>query len=214
MKLLSMPARPAQPGLLRQVWATDGNLARTVLLQQTTTGSAATAPPPALPEKAPAGRLLSPEAAFYRSYTEGLLRRYGMMQLARARVPAMLGGASTMFRGRASTYKVRSFDDVIIFVHDVDNCLKLLAPAQRTVLNRVGVQGYSFEEAAVLLGVSSRSVRRHYAAALDALTLIFLDRGLLERDRDVEAACAAEDVPARRLVRKPSPRETACEPRN
>lgn len=209
MKLLSMPARTAQPGLLPQVWATDGNLARTVLLQQNSAAST-TAAIPALRGKAPAGRLLSPEAAFYRSYTEGLLRRYGMMQLARARVPAMLGGASTMFRGRASTYKVRSFDDVIIFVHDVDNCLKLLSAAQCTVLKRVGVQGYSFEEAAVLLSVSSRSVRRHYAAALDALTLIFLDRGLLERDRDVEAACAEENVPARRTPRKPPQRESGC----
>ena len=85
-----------------------------------------------------------------------------------------------MFRGRVTSYKVRGFDDVVIFVHDVEQCLKRLDPQQKEVLERIAMQEYTQGEAATIMGVGLRTVVRRYADALDVLTKIFLDAGILE----------------------------------
>jgi hypothetical protein len=40
------------------------------------------------------------------------------------RTPSLLG--NTIFRGRASSYRMRTFEDCIIFIFDVEKCLKRL----------------------------------------------------------------------------------------
>lgn len=119
-----------------------------------------------------------PELRFYRKYTEGMLRRYLRLSMEKGRVPSLLG--QEMFRGRVTTYKIRSFDDVVIFVHDVEKCLKRLTPTEQDLLERIAIQEYTQGEAAGLLGMSLRSVVRRYAAAVDVLTGHFLETGLLE----------------------------------
>ena len=119
-----------------------------------------------------------PELAFYRKYTEGMLRRYLRLSMEKGRVPSLLG--QEMFRGRVTTYKVRSFEDVVIFVHDVEMCLRRLTDAEQDLLERIAIQEYTQGEAAGLLGMSLRTVVRKYAAAVDTLTGHFLDTGLLE----------------------------------
>ncbi len=179
MKILQMPGRSAEtPEVLPQVWATEGNLAHAVDVIQAegvpepkaeTTGRAA-----------PVFRVvLAPQTAFYRSYTEAMLRRYGVLSMESGRVPSLLG--REMFRGKVTNYRVHGFDDVVIFVHDVERCLQLLQPEQQRLIVRVGVQEYTFGEAAAMFGLSLRSVQRRYFEALDELTGIFLKRKLLER---------------------------------
>ncbi len=129
-----------------------------------------------------------PELAFYRKYTEGMLRRYLRLSMEKGRVPSLLG--QEMFRGRVTRYKIRSFEDVVIFVHDVEMCLKRLTEAEQDLLERVAIQEYTQGEAAGLLGMSLRSVVRKYAAAVDVLTGHFLDTGLLEP----LMACQGEEV--------------------
>ncbi len=119
-----------------------------------------------------------PELAFYRKYTEGMLRRYLRLSMEKGRVPSLLG--QEMFRGRVTTYKIRSFEDVVIFVHDVEMCLRRLTEAEQDLLERIAIQEYTQGEAAGLLGMSLRTVVRRYAAAVDVLTGHFLDTGLLE----------------------------------
>ena len=119
-----------------------------------------------------------PELAFYRKYTEGMLRRYQRLSMESGRVPSLLG--REMFRGRVTSYKVRSFEDVVIFVNDVERCLKRLGRPEQQLLERIAVQEYTQGEAAGLLGMSLRTVVRRYPAALDELTGIFLELGLLE----------------------------------
>lgn len=119
-----------------------------------------------------------PELAFYRKYTEGMLRRYLRLSMEKGRVPSLLG--QEMFRGRVTTYKIRSFEDVVIFVHDVEKVLKRLRPEERDLLERIAIQEYTQAEAAGLLGMSLRTVVRRYAAAVDVLTGHFLETGLLE----------------------------------
>lgn len=115
---------------------------------------------------------------FYRKYTEGMLRRYMKLSMESGRVPSLLG--QEMFRGRVTSYKVRSFEDVVIFVHDVGNCLAKLSKGQQHLIRRIALEEHTQGETAAMLGVSLRTVVRHYAGAIDELTRAFLDRGLLE----------------------------------
>ena len=188
MKLLQMPGRvggnessvsAANGCTLSQVWATDGNLAHAVaIMAEATPGPQEV---PAVRERtAPVFRsVLSPETAFYRSYTEAMLRRFGVLSLESGRVPSLLG--REMFRGKVTSYRVHGFDDVVIFVHDVGQCIRLLTPDQQRLVHRIGVQEYTFGEAASMLGLSLRSVQRRYFQAIDELTLVFLKRRLLEK---------------------------------
>lgn len=124
------------------------------------------------------GRSLAPELAFYRKYTEGMLRRYLRLSMETGRVPSLLG--REMFRGHVTSYRVHGFDDVVIFVHDVERCLTKLNETQRTLIERIALQEYTQGETARMMGVSLRTVVRRYAAAVDLLTAIFLETGLLE----------------------------------
>ncbi len=165
-------------GTLQYVWATEGNLARAVHVMRTEMDSAAaTKNVQRKPVEVQAA--LAPETAFYRSYTEGMLRRYAVLSMEGGRVSSLLG--KEMFRGKVTSYRVHGFDDVVIFVHDVEQCFKVLTKEQQRLILRIGVQEYTFGEVAAKLGCSIRSVQRHYAEALDELTAVFLSRRLLEK---------------------------------
>ncbi len=120
----------------------------------------------------------APEVAFYRKYTEGLLRRYVRMSLEAGRAPSLLG--REMFRGNVTNYSVTGFDDVVIFVHDVEQCVKMLKEGQQHLVRRIAIQEFTLEETASLLDLPLRTVIRRYSRALDALTEVFLERKLLE----------------------------------
>ncbi len=121
---------------------------------------------------------LAPELAFYRKYTEGLLRRYLKLSMEAGRAPSLLG--REMFRGKVTHYRVQCFDDVVIFVHDVEQCLKLLDRDQNLLITRIALQEYTQVEAAEMLHLPVRTLIRRYEYALDRLTRVFLERRLLE----------------------------------
>lgn len=121
-----------------------------------------------------------PELAFYRKYTEAMLRRYARLSLSVGRMPALLGHDA--FRGKMSTYRVTSFEDSVIFVYDVEKCLKKLDELSQELIRRIALQEYTQGEAAGLLQVSLRTVVRRYGEAVDALTHIFIERQLLSVD--------------------------------
>ncbi|MDE1176732.1 MAG: hypothetical protein PW789_08990 [Edaphobacter sp.] len=133
---------------------------------------------PAPKKKTSAPTPVLPELAFYRKYTEALLRRYTRLSMESGRAPSLLG--REMFRGNVTHYKVEGFDDVVIFVHDVEQCLKLLSPDEVYVLRRIAIQEYTQAETAAMLRLPIRTLVRRYDRALDALTRIFLDRRLLK----------------------------------
>jgi hypothetical protein len=139
----------------------------------------------AVPAKAPEQvpevveqRRTAPEVAFYRKYTEGLLRRYVRLSMEAGRAPSLLG--REMFRGNVTNYSVRGFDDVVIFVCDVENCVKLLDEGQQHLIRRIALQEFTLEETASTLRAPLWRVHRRYSDALDELTVIFLERKLLE----------------------------------
>ena len=121
-----------------------------------------------------------PELAFYRKYTEAMLRRYARLSLSVGRMPALLGHDA--FRGKMSTYRVTSFEDSVIFVYDVEKCLKKLDGFSQELIRRISIQEYTQGEAAGLMHVSLRTIVRRYGEAVDMLTQIFVDRRLLDVD--------------------------------
>lgn len=116
--------------------------------------------------------------AFYRRHTEALLHRYLMTSMEIGRAPCVLG--NVVFRGRISSYRVQSFEDQIIFVFDVEKCLKRLDRVSQEVVAHIALEDYSPQETAGLMIESLRSVARIYAEAIDRLTRLFLEVGLLD----------------------------------
>jgi hypothetical protein len=146
---------------------------------------------PAKPERNPAeairaliaeGQPVPPEPkvelAFYRKYTEAMLRRYLRLSMEVGRVPSLMG--QELFRGHVSHYKMTSFEDGVVFCIDVERCLAKLRPLDKRVIRRVGLQGYTPEEAAPLLGLTVRTCSARYGEAVDRLTERFLAGRLLE----------------------------------
>jgi predicted DNA-binding protein (UPF0251 family) len=126
-------------------------------------------------------RQAAPEMAFYRKYTEAMLRRYVKLSMEAGRAPSLLG--REMFRGKVTNYRVHGFDDVVIFVHDVERCVESLDEGEQYLVRRIAMQEFTQGETAEMSGMSLRSVHRRYAAALDQLTAIFLEKKLLEPRR-------------------------------
>ena len=118
------------------------------------------------------------EMAFYRKYTEGMLRRYVYRSMEIGRVPSLLGDFS--FRGRSSNRKAYTFEDSVIFVYDVERCLARLNRLERELVGRIALQEYTLAETAALTGMSVRTVVRRYSEALDRLTQVFLRLELLQ----------------------------------
>lgn len=118
------------------------------------------------------------ELAFYRKYTEAVLSRYLRLSMETGRVPSLLG--QEMFRGHVTRGRVKSFEDVVIFVHDIEGCLKQLEPSQQYLMRKIALQGHTQEEVAATTGMSLRTVIRRYWESLDAMTKLLLDRRLME----------------------------------
>lgn len=115
--------------------------------------------------------------AFYRRHTESMLRRYLYASMQVGRAPSILG--DPVGRGWASSRPVRTFEDALVFVLDVERCLKRLDLLDRQILSRVVLQAYTHDETAVLLGMSVRTVANRLGRALDRLTEQLLDSRLL-----------------------------------
>ncbi|HZL26821.1 MAG TPA: sigma factor-like helix-turn-helix DNA-binding protein [Acidobacteriaceae bacterium] len=133
---------------------------------------------PQLVAEAPAGSRPKVEMAFYRKYTQAMLRKYLRMSMEAGRVPSLLG--RELFRGHVSSYRLNSFEDVVVFCMDVERCLARLNPEEKELIRRVALQEYTQSEAAAVMGMSLRCVSRAYGATLDKLTTMFLRGHLLE----------------------------------
>ncbi|HEX5283556.1 MAG TPA: hypothetical protein VFW30_05510 [Bryocella sp.] len=118
------------------------------------------------------------ELAFYRKYTEAMLRRYVRISMQPGRTPSLLG--RELFRGDASHSTMTTFEDGIVFCIDIERCLAKLRPIDRRLIQRISLQGHTPEEAAHLLRLSLRTCFRAHSEALDRLTQMFLTARLFE----------------------------------
>ena len=115
--------------------------------------------------------------AFYRKHTEKMLLRYLYASMLVGRAPAIL--REPIARGWVSSRRVKTFEDAVIFVLDVERCLERLDAVDRELLSRIALQEYTHEETAEKLGFSVRTIYYKYALALDRLSELLFKAGLL-----------------------------------
>jgi len=82
-------------------------------------------------------------------------------------------------RGWVSSRPVKTFEDAVIFVLDIERCLDRLDHLERQMLSRIVLQEYTQAEAAQLLGMSLRTISSRFPQAIDHLTEKLLETGLL-----------------------------------
>jgi DNA-directed RNA polymerase specialized sigma24 family protein len=130
-----------------------------------------------LPEHEASDSIAGISLAFYRKHTEKMLRRYLYASMLVGRAPSILG--EPIGRGWVSSRKVKTFEDAVIFVLDIERCIKKLTPVHQAILSRIALQEYTHAEAADILGVSVRAISYKYKQALDSLTELLLRSELL-----------------------------------
>ena len=114
----------------------------------------------------------------YRNRTVAMLRRYMRYSIETGRLPSLVG--REFFRSNVTKYQVTTFEDRVIFVHDMETCLHRLDEFSQRVLARVVLQEYGHEDAARLLGCARITVHRVLMEALDKLSAILVGVGLLD----------------------------------
>jgi hypothetical protein len=120
-----------------------------------------------------------PDLWLYRKRTVGLLRRYMRLSMEVGRLPSLLG--REFFRTRVTSYGASTFEDAVIFVHDVERSLEQLGEFDKKLIAKIVLQEYPQEEAARLIGCGHRQIARCYVEALDRVSEILLKRRLLLR---------------------------------
>lgn len=114
----------------------------------------------------------------YRRRTVALLLRYARASVEVGRLPSLLG--REFFRSRVTSYTMRNFEDVVIFVADMERAIEKLNPSEKKLLAMNVLEEYTVPEVARLLGCNQRTVERLLQEALDQLSRILLAGGLLD----------------------------------
>jgi hypothetical protein len=146
------------------------------------------------------------DVACYRPYTRALLRRYFRMAVDLGRLPSILGGLC--FRARVSSYPLRTFEDAVIFVHDIERVFDRVDRRFMEIVAGVIMLDYSIPEAALRLGITVQRAERRYAAALDALSCVLLEVGLLRALPSGGESVHEDESEAQLPSRKAPERET------
>src|SRR4029077_10267549 len=119
------------------------------------------------------------ERRIYRGRTVAMLRRYMRYSIERGRMPSLLG--AEFFRAKVTAYTVVTFEDRVIFVHDMEKCLGKLDEFSRQLIARHVLQEHERWATARLLHCNEKTVRRYTPVILDMLSEILLEVGLLDR---------------------------------
>ena len=119
------------------------------------------------------------ELWLYRQRTIAMLKRYLRFAIEVGRLPSILG--REFFRSKVTSYRMSSFEDAVIFVHDVDRVLDRLVLFHQQLIATVIFQDYTQEQAAEVLQCARKTVGREFASAIDCVTEMFLEGELLNR---------------------------------
>jgi hypothetical protein len=114
----------------------------------------------------------------YRKKTTGLLRRYMRWSIEAGRLPSLLG--RELFRAKITAFTVTTFEDRVIFIHDIERCLDQLASFDREIIARVVLQEHEHPQAARILHCTRRTIERRLPEVLDELSEAFLRARLLD----------------------------------
>jgi Sigma-70, region 4 len=115
----------------------------------------------------------------YRRRTVALLRRYARASVEVGRLPSLLG--REFFRSRVTSYTMRNFEDIVIFVADMEQAIEKLNALEKKLLAMNVLEEYTIPEVARLLSYNQRMVERLLQDALDRLSRTLLANGLMEQ---------------------------------
>lgn len=119
------------------------------------------------------------ERRTYRGRTVAMLRRYMRYSIETGRLPSLLG--REFFRAKVTSYTVVTFEDRVIFVHDMERCLERLDEFSRQLIARHILQEHDQVATGKLLHCNERTVRTYVPVVLDLLSEILIDTGLMKR---------------------------------
>jgi hypothetical protein len=161
------------------------------------------------------GRMQPPRETLpaYRPYTRALMRRYFRVAVDIGRLPSILGGLC--FRARVSSYRLHTFEDAVIFVHDMERVFDSIDRPSMEIIAGVLMLDYSLPEAALRLGISVQRAERRYAAALDTLTSALLEVGLLRpvfTGGECDPALGSSSSPEHTSVPRKPPQRVKIDP--
>lgn len=131
-----------------------------------------------------------PDLWLYRERTIALLKRYLRISIEVGRLPSLLG--RELFRSKVTSYRMSSFEDAVIFVHDVERALDRLDGFEKDMVAVIIFQDYSQDEAAEVLRCARRTICRGFPETVDKVSELFLKGALLNRlplRRPVEKTC-------------------------
>jgi DNA-directed RNA polymerase specialized sigma24 family protein len=115
----------------------------------------------------------------YRVRTRALLKRYARASVEVGRLPSLLG--REFFRSRVTSYSMGTFEDVVIFVTDMERVLDKLDGMNKRLIAMYIFEEYTISEISRLLHCCDRTIERLLHEAIDTLSSILLNSGLLER---------------------------------
>jgi len=113
----------------------------------------------------------------YRRRTVKMLGRYMRYSIETGRLPSLLG--RELFAAKVTPYTAVTFEDRVIFVHDMEKCLDRLDKFSRDIIARHILQEHDQAETARLLHCAQRTIRTYVPMVLDLLSEILLEYGVL-----------------------------------
>jgi len=132
-----------------------------------------------------------PETVCFRRQTMAIMRHFFEISSQLGRLPSLLG--REFFHAKVSHHAIPSFEDQAVFVRDVELCLERLSEEHAEMITLIGLFDFSRDEIAAMLHYSRTWVSMRAAEALDALSEIFLQVGVLREDRPDRRQCQVGD---------------------
>jgi RNA polymerase sigma factor (sigma-70 family) len=114
----------------------------------------------------------------YRARTVALLRRYGHVSVEVGRLPSLVG--REVFRSRLTSYSMKSFEDAVVFITDIERTLARLSDFERRLLAMNILEEYTNVEMSKVLGLSESTIERLLRETIDELSCNLLAQGLLD----------------------------------
>ncbi len=113
----------------------------------------------------------------YRARVVTMLRRYLQYSIETGRLPSLLG--REFFRAKVTSYTVVTFEDRVIFVHDMEKCLEKLDEFSRQLIGRHILQEHDQAATGRLLGCAERTVRTYAPIAIGFVGRDFVRCGIV-----------------------------------
>jgi len=122
-----------------------------------------------------------PEMVCFRGQTLAMVRHYFELSSQVGRLPSLMG--REFFRAKVSHHAIPSFEEQAVFVRDIELCIFRLNAELQEIIMIAGLYDFTYQEIADMLHISKSAVKVWFSEALDALSEIFLEAGLLSEGR-------------------------------